>query len=148
FAASFSTNDPSTRTSTALSGRSISLWCHVSRLLQCEIARSNVRMEAVLPRGVFFIKTAKEAVLGYTKCGGVQVASIYRGIGMPVVGRITDLDGEISGVNFNILVPSHTSHREITGGRADEQVRTLGNLDPEPYIVTWAAVNLEIPRTS
>ena len=77
-------------------------------------------MEAVLPCRVIFIKTAEEAVLGYTKCGGSQVASIYRGIDMPVVDRITDLDREISRVNLNILVSGNTSHREITGGRADE----------------------------
>jgi len=105
-----------------------------------------MRVQAELAVGIVFVEAAEEALFIDSECAGAQITGVDGGVGMLVISSIADRDGQIAGVDFDILVPNDTGQAEVTGGGANVQVRVLGHLDVEADVVVGTAPDAQGSR--
>ena len=109
--------------------------------LQSEVSGAQVGMKAVLARGIVFLETTKQTAFRDAENCRIQVAGLHCRIGVLVIVRIANRDGQIPGVEFDIFVPGNARDVQVAGRYANVEIRVFWHLDPDLDVIVRAAAD-------
>jgi len=108
-----------------------------------EVAGANVNVELV-PAAPTLLEGSEQSAMGFGEGRGLQVAGHNRGVDVTVVGRIADGDGQVAGVEFDVLVARHSLDGEISSRHAHEKDGVVGNFDGDFKIILGASKDADV----
>jgi hypothetical protein len=109
-----------------------------------EVAGAYVGVKTVAA-GAGFLEGAEETVTGFAEGSRGEVACVDRGVYVTVVVGVADLDAEITGVKFDVLVAGDAFDRQIAERHAYDEAGEFGDLDGDcRAILNGAAGDLQV----
>ncbi len=87
---------------------------------------------------VVFRDGAEEATFVIAKSFGIYFAGVDRGGNMTVVGGLSDIDGQFTGVKFYIFASGDVFDSDVASWNAGEEVNVLWDVDGDREFVFGA----------
>jgi hypothetical protein len=110
--------------------------------VQINLAGSDVGVEAILA-WAGLMKRAEEATFGDMEGCGIDFAGSHGAIHLGVVFGIADIDGELSGIDFEVLVSRNIVDVEFAGKHADVKMGEFWNIDRNLKIIPRTTGDLQ-----
>ncbi len=104
-------------------------------------------VEAVFSWAVFLIG-AEQAAFVDSEGAQIQLSGVDRGFDLGKVFGIAHSDGELAGVQLDVLAAAYLVNVEISKGHADFQFGFAGDLDPDLKVVARTAGDFEAGSVS